>query len=186
MVMPQPESWTREEVLALPDDGNRYELFGGELLVTPSPAPRHQMVVALLSAEISRYLSEQRLGFVYTSPADLSLDGGQLAQPDLFVILGPGIGSLEWEQVPTPALVIEVLSPSTARFDRQVKRRWYQRTGVPEYWIVDPDARLVERWKPEDTRPEVLDHSLPWQPRSDVTPLTLDLPAIFAEALGPL
>ena len=63
-----------------------------------------------------------------------------------------------------PMLVVEVLSPSTARYDRQVKRRWFQRTGIPEYWIVDPDARQVERWRPTDQRPEVLDTLLLWQP----------------------
>ena len=185
MVMPHVEPWTRESVLALPDDGNRYELFGGELLVTPSPAPKHQSVVALLSAKLIRYLELTGLGIVYTSPADLSLDGNQLAQPDLFIIAGPAIGSLRWDEVPLPLLVIEVLSPGTARYDRQVKRGWYQRTGI-EYWIVDADARVVERWKPEDQRPEILDGSLRWVPRSGVDPLDLNVERLFEEALGPV
>jgi len=185
MVMPHVDPWTREDVLALPDDGNRYELFDGELLVTPSPAPRHQAVVSFLIGQISPYLRAQNLGFIYTSPGDLSLDGNQLAQPDLFVIPGPTIGNLRWEDLPTPTLVIEVLSPATARYDRQIKRRWYQRTGIPEYWIVDPDARVVERWRPEDARPEVLDQSLAWQPQSDREALVMDLAGLFTEALGP-
>jgi Uma2 family endonuclease len=185
MVMPQVEPWTRQSVLALPDDGNRYELFGGELLVTPSPAPRHQAVVAALSRRLGSYLHEGHLGHVYTSPADLPLDGNQVAQPDLFVILGPTIGNLTWEEVPLPVLAIEVLSPSTARYDRQVKRSWYPRTGI-EYWIVDPDGRVMERWRATDQRPDILDKSLRWEPGSGIDPLNLNLEDLFQEALGPV
>jgi len=86
--------------------------------------------------------------------------------------------------LPQPILVIEVLSPSTARFDRQIKRRWFQRVGIAEYWIVDPDARQVERWRPDDVRPEVLDESIEWHPTAASEPLRVDLVAMFAEILG--
>jgi Uma2 family endonuclease len=79
---------------------------------------------------------------------------------------------------------VEVLSPSTARADRTVKRRLFQRTGVSEYWIVDVDARLVKRWRPGDERPEVLTDSLTWQSDPAVEPLRVDLPAFFARVLG--
>jgi Uma2 family endonuclease len=81
-------------------------------------------------------------------------------------------------------LAIVVLSPSTARFDRLLKRRRYQRAGVAEYWIVDPDARLVERWRPDDTRPELVSEILTWQPDAAKPPLELDLPALLREAWG--
>ena len=74
-----------------------------------------------------------------------------------------------------------MLSPSTARADRIVKRRRFQRAKVPEYWIVDLDARLVERWRPGDRRPEVLEERLEWRPESSLAPLVLDLPAFFRE-----
>ena len=77
-----------------------------------------------------------------------------------------------------------MLSPSTARYDRTLKRKRYQRAGVPEYWIVDPDARVIERWRPEDERPEVASESLSWQPVPGTSPLLLDLPALFAEGWG--
>jgi Uma2 family endonuclease len=187
MGMPEmARSWTREMVLALPDDGNRYELFGGELLVTPAPAPRHQFVVATLLRILGDFVTAQAVGRVLASPADVALDGEQLAQPDLFMIPGaPGPAPRAWAQLPLPILVVEVLSPSTARYDRQVKRRWFQRAGIAEYWIVDLDSRLVERWRPSDTRPEITVESLEWRPEGAGTPLRIDLPPLFDQVLGP-
>ena len=78
---------------------------------------------------------------------------------------------------------MEVLSPSTARADRQVKRRRYQRHGVPEYWIVDLDARLVERWRPADERPEILAERLEWRAVPEAPPLEIDLGEYFSEVL---
>lgn len=81
------------------------------------------------------------------APADLDLRAGQLVQPDLFVVPPiPGRGPARWEECGIPILIAEVVSPSTARFDRITKRRRYQRSGVPVYWVVDLDARL--RWHP--------------------------------------
>ena len=77
-----------------------------------------------------------------------------------------------------------ILSPSTARADRHVKRRLYQRERVPEYWIVDVDARLIERWRPEDERPEILAEQLEWRPDPAHPPLTIDLPAYFRDVTG--
>lgn len=187
MVMPEmARSWTRDMVLALPEDGNRYELLGGELLVTPAPNPKHQILVTALLERLGPYLRAEGLGYVLTSPADVSLDGEQLVQPDLFVVRKTGaVVPARWSEIPLPLLVIEVLSPSTARYDRQVKRRWFQRAGIPEYWIVDPDARQVERWRPGDVRPEVLDDEVAWQPVGAGEALVVDLVALFAESLGP-
>ena len=89
-----------------------------------------------------------------------------------------------WVDIRGLLLAIEVLSPSTARADRTTKRRRYQRAGVPEYWVVDLDARLVERWRPEDVRPEVLTEKLAWQPDPSAPPFELDLPRYFAQALA--
>ena len=78
----------------------------------------------------------------------------------------------------------EVLSPGTARHDRFTKRHLYQAQGVPEYWIVDVNTRMVERWRPGDERAEFLADTLTWQPDPAVPPLTIDLPAYFAEVFG--
>jgi Uma2 family endonuclease len=82
-------------------------------------------------------------------------------------------------QQPLPFLVVEVLSPSTARYDRGLKRRFYQRAGVQEYWVMDLNALVVERWRPADERPQVLAETMTWQPRPDIPPLTLDLDGYF-------
>jgi Uma2 family endonuclease len=183
MAMPVLDRWTREQVLALPDDGNRYELFDGELVVTPSPAARHQGVITLLLERFVPYLGKNPVARLMLSPADLRLDGNQVAQPDLFVWPGRRMPQ-GWDAAPLPILAIEVLSPSTAHYDRALKRRYYQRAGVAEFWVVDADARLVERWCPGDERPEVLDREVAWQPAPGVAPLVIDLPAMFSELWG--
>jgi len=91
--------------------------------------------------------------------------------------------SRNWSDVKSLLLAVEILSPSTARADRHRKRIIYQSQRVPEYWIVDGDARLIERWRPDDERPEILAESLVWRPRDDVVAVTIDLPTFFAMAL---
>jgi Uma2 family endonuclease len=175
--------WTAEMVLALPPDGKRYEVIDGELLVTPAPTPLHQIVLGRLYSRLTEYLSETKAAHVFFSPADVVLDPRTLVQPDLFII--PPRERLEtWSDVRELWLVIEILSPSTARFDRQVKRRRYQRARIPEYWIVDTDARLIERWRAEDERPEVAIGEIVWSPSAAATPLRMDLTELFRETLA--
>ena len=81
-------------------------------------------------------------------------------------------------------LAVEILSPVTARADRIVKRRLYQGEGVPEYWIVDVDARLVERWRPGDERPEIVTDRLEWRPDPAHSALEMELAAYFVEVCG--
>lgn len=177
--------WTADEVRALPDDGNRYELISGELVVTPAPRGIHQVAVFELSWRIRSWLERAHGGHVLGSPADLSLGEDEVLQPDLFVYrTATGKPLHEWGDIAELALVIEVLSPTTARYDRQLKRRRYQRARIPEYWIVDLDSRLVERWRPADERPEILEDRLTWEPVLDVEALELDLKELFAEIWG--
>jgi Uma2 family endonuclease len=176
--------WTRKAVLALPDDGRRYELIDGELVVTPAPRGVHQVAVSALEAVLRDALRGTGPAHVLHSPADITLGDDEILQPDLFVYrTASGRHLLEWTDITELVLVIEVLSPSTARYDRELKRRRYQRAGVPEYWIVDLDGRVVERWRPEDTRPEQLAGVLHWAPGGDIHP-ALDLPGYFAGVWG--
>ncbi len=176
--------WTAEMVRALPDDGNRYEVVDGTLLVTPAPRPPHQAVAAELFDLLRQYLKAQQIGQALFSPADIELDARTLVQPDLFVYPKELGKPRDWSEVTRLLLAIEILSPSTARYDRQVKRRRYQRQGVPEYWIVDLDAQLFERWRPGDDRPEILRTQIEWHPAGASAPFTLDLPAYFARVVG--
>ncbi|MGE0442266.1 MAG: Uma2 family endonuclease [Gemmatimonadales bacterium] len=178
--------WTRAEVLALPDDGKRYELVDGDLLVSPSPRPAHQRAVFALAGRLMPYVVAHRLGECFYLPADLDLDADHLVQPDLFVIPSRSGGPVrEWTEAGIPLLTVEVISPSTARYDRIIKRRRYQRSGVPTYWIIDLDARLAEVWTPDAERPQVVEDILTWQPGTEAPPLRIDLPAVFNEADGP-
>ena len=181
MGMPEVVRWTRQSVLDLPSDGNRYELIDGHLLVSPTPRPLHQLSITQLFRLLDAYVVTHGLGLVMPLAADLEVEQGQLNQPDLFV-LPPGPHFERWEDAPRPLLVVEVLSSSTARYDRGLKRRFYQRARIPEYWIVDLDGRVIERWRPGDERPEVASEWLQWQPESAIPPLELDLEDFFDEA----
>jgi Uma2 family endonuclease len=172
-------------VRTLPDDGSRYEVVDGELLVTPAPVRRHQRMVGQLFRLLADYVEQAGLGEVLCSPADIGAGDRTLVQPDLFVVpLPAGEPANDWVEVRDLLLAVEVLSPSTARADRHLKRRLYQREGVPECWIVDLDARLIERWCPGDERAELLADELLWRPDAAVPPLRIDLTRLFAHIHG--
>ena len=177
--------WTADQVRGLPDDGRRYELVSGELIVTPAPRGLHQVVLLALLRRLDAHLVATGAGHILWSPADISLGEDEVLQPDLFVYrTSTGRHLRDWSDISGLLLVIEVSAPSTARYDRTLKRRRYQRADVPEYWVVDADARLVERWRPDDSRPEILTDQLTWQPMPGVAALDLDLSALFAETCG--
>ena len=179
------ERWTADQVRALPDDGQRYELIDGVLVVSPSPRPLHQECVTRLIVLLQPWLEANGAGRLLASPADISLGEDEILQPDLFVYrTADGKPLRDWSEIAELLLVVEILSPSTARFDRQLKRHRYQRAGVPEYWIVDLDSRLIERWHPEDTRPELLTDRAAWQPPGAPEALGLDVEALFREVWG--
>ena len=103
-------------------------------------------------------------------------------QPDLFVErLTDGQGPAEWSDVGIPLLIVEILSPTTAKHDRFTKRRLYQRSGVPAYWVVDLDARLVEVWTPGSMTPQVARARLEWRPDGAAAPLVIDLAEYFGQ-----
>ena len=113
------------------------------------------------------------------SPADISWGDSILVQPDLFVATLEEARSLDWSHVKTLLLTIEVLSPKTARYDRYTKRRLYQEVGIPFYWIVDPDEKLVEVWTPEMQFPKVERERVRWKPSGVEEAFVLDLEELF-------
>ena len=179
MGMAAPLYYTADMVRAMPDDGNRYEVVYGELLVTPAPRPWHQVVVQRLSLALGNYLEREPLGLVLSSPADISWGPDVLVQPDVFVVPTDEARTLTWSRMRTLLLVAEVLSPSSIKGDRFLKRLRYREAGVPLYWVVDADERTVEVWTPADDFPAIARERLQWQPAAAAQPLTLRLEELF-------
>ena len=185
MVMPMAQDWTAERARALPGDGQRYEVLDGVLAVTPAPGWKHQHVAFALARRLDAHLRANGLGRAIMAPADVEFSPTRLLEPDVFAIRDVrGRPPMNYREAGQLLLVAEVLSPPTARHDRLTKRRIYMEEGVGEYWIVDADARTIERWRPGQDRPEMIDGVLRWEPASNVPPLDLDVEAMFEEALG--
>jgi Uma2 family endonuclease len=140
---------TLEELHALPQDGNRYELIDGELLVTPAPTLGHQDAAGRLYVLLRSFAHACGCD-AYFAPADISFSNRTLVQPDLFILprRDDGLRAGRFEEVGRLLLAVEVVSPSSRLTDRNQKRRLYQREGVPAYWVVDPAERAFEVWGP--------------------------------------
>ncbi len=184
MVMSAPQPFTNiDELLALPDDGLRHELLDGQHVVTPAPSRLHQRALSELHSALKASLADRTDVEVLFSPADVRIGPRSLVQPDLFIIAKDPAGkNREWEDAPLPFLVVEVPSPSTAPRDRGAKRRLYLQADVEEYWIVDLDARLVERWRRGDDRPEMLDETLVWSLENGASG-SVDLADLFTKIM---
>jgi Uma2 family endonuclease len=180
MAMPDTaQRWTAQMVRELPDDGKRREVIHGELLVSPSPRPRHELVRIRLIMQIEPYLRASGVPeTLFGAPCDISWDADTLVQPDLLVV-PPGEVTNDWATYRTLRLAVEILSPSTARDDRVTKRRLYQEYDVATYWIVDHRAGVVEVWHPLDQRPDVVSDVLRWRVTSEAPELAVDLEALF-------
>ena len=140
-------TFTWQDYQQLPDDGRRYEVLDGELVVSPSPVPRHQIVSHRIHRQLDQAIVDQGRGEVLNAPLDVKLSDTDIVQPDLIVILDQHMDRLgEKHLTGPPDLVVEVLSPGTARRDLGTKKERYRVFGVREYWIVDPVARVVEQF----------------------------------------
>jgi len=135
---------TYEDFLSFPDDGRRHELIDGEHYVTASPATKHQRLVGRLHASLFLYLQSRGTGEVFTAPFDVVLSSSDVVEPDLLVVLEDQADILTDQHVRgAPAIVIEILSPATRVRDEQLKRGLYERAGVREYWLVDPQRDAI-------------------------------------------
>lgn len=160
----------------------RYELIDGELLVTPSPGLPHQIAVTQLLLLIAPYVERERLGIIITAPSDVELREGSITQPDLYVMPAGPVAEdrgLSWTQGHQLVLAVEVLSPASVRTDRVTKRDFYMESGVAEYWIVDLESRLFERWVPTEATPQIDQTTMSWRPAGSSAALSIDIHAYF-------
>ena len=135
---------TYDDLLDTPDDGNRYEIIGGELVVSPSPSFRHQMVSAALFRVIDRTVQAEGLGVLIYAPMDVRFHQHDIVEPDILFIRKERVGIIEQNLIEgAPDLVVEVLSPSSRHRDQVPKMAVYARAGVEEYWIADPEQRTL-------------------------------------------
>ncbi|HEV8303620.1 MAG TPA: Uma2 family endonuclease [Gemmatimonadales bacterium] len=180
MGMAAPTYYTTDMVRQMPDDGNKYEVVHGELLVTPAPRVWHQLLAQRLGVALDGYLRGEPVGHVFASRSDISwgLDD-VLVEPDVFVAPLDQVRTLDWAQIRNLLLAVEILSPSSVRYDRFTKRRLYQEQGVPLYWIVDGEARLAEVWRPQDRFPAIERERLVWHPAGSGSSFALELAELF-------
>jgi Uma2 family endonuclease len=140
----------------------------------------HQRIIGRLFVPLDAYVRPRAFGEAFASPLDVKLRPGLLLQPDLLVVPS---GELRRRSdiVQRLVLAVEIVSPSSARFDRVKKRPQYQRSRVSQYWIVDDMSQTVERWTADDETPEILSEWLVWQPAGAAEPFVLDLMQFFQD-----
>lgn len=134
---------TYDDLLKMPEDNRLREIIDGELIVSPSPSFEHQDIVGALYRVISDFLDRNPIGRVAFAPLDTVLASNQVPQPDLVYVRRERLAIVERVVSGAPDLVVEVLSEYSRRRDEVRKRELYQQFGVPEYWIVDPEADHV-------------------------------------------
>ncbi|MGH7354166.1 MAG: Uma2 family endonuclease [Candidatus Rokuibacteriota bacterium] len=142
---------TYRDYEALPNDGRRYEIHEGELSVTAAPGSRHQIVSARLLARLLAHVESRGAGIVVAAPFDVILSDTTIVEPDIVYVATDRVAQISergFEGPPT--LAVEILSPSTGQIDRQTKMQLYARHGIPWYWIVDPESRVVEVYRLAD------------------------------------
>lgn len=146
--LPQSRPLTYADLEAMPDDGHRYELLDGALIVTPSPRLTHQRVVGRLHLLLATACPPGLEALL--APFDVKLAEDTALQPDLLVCRS---ADLTERNLPTaPLLAVEVLSPSTRLIDLNLKRARYEQAGCPSYWVIDPDKPSVVVWELRDSQ----------------------------------
>ncbi|HEY8597408.1 MAG TPA: Uma2 family endonuclease [Thermomicrobiales bacterium] len=140
----QPKYWTYEDLFDLPDD-KRYEIIEGVLYEMPAPNAAHEIITMNLVQFVFSLVVWPLGGKILTAPLDLFLRRGNPVQPDLLVLLPDQLGMISGRGIEgAPALLVEILSPGNSRHDLVTKRALYADAGVQEYWIVSPEAMIIE------------------------------------------
>ena len=145
---------TYDDFLQFPDDGKRHELIDGEHYVTPSPNTKHQVVSGNLYFLLRRWLEDHPLGRVFYAPFDIVFTRFDIVEPDLLYMSNERATSILTEKHVTgpPEIIIEIGSPGTRKRDETIKKRLYEREGVSEYWVVDPELDVVRVYRVDNGR----------------------------------
>jgi Uma2 family endonuclease len=167
-----------DDYCAIPNDGKRYELVDGQVHVSPATSPLHQRLVGNLFVMLRAHFS--RPAEVFVSPIDVILTPHDVVQPDLVVVTDPGLVSARGIEG-APALVVEVLSPTTTAYDRTTKAQRYAALGIPHYWIVDPETRTLECFRSHEAAYQLVGSFGPdaTLTHPDFPGLRFDLPALW-------
>ena len=170
--------YTVDDLERFPEDGNRYELVGGTLLVTPAPTAAHQIVANRIQTLLSQAV--QRTGYAHVvGPGAICAPPRTQLQPDILVYPSRFSPRTDWLRITEHWLAVEVLSRSSRAYDREVKPGAYFALGVPELWLVDCRDRSIEVWRARGER-EVARDVLRWAVSSVGLIVSVDLTEVFA------
>jgi Uma2 family endonuclease len=136
---------TYDDFLLFPDDGKRHELIDGEHYVTPSPTTRHQRISGRLYLMIASWLETHPIGQLFYAPLDIVFTQFDVVEPDLLYMSNERASGILTDKHVTgpPEILIEIASRGTRKRDESIKKRLYERSGVEEYWVVDPEVDVV-------------------------------------------
>ena len=179
--------WTVDMLDALPDDGQRYELIDGIVHVTPAPGLPHQLIAGYLYYLLTTYLRGSSVGRALISPSDVRRGDRtrNRVQPDTFVVrLADGRLPPYPFAMSDLLLAVEVPSPGNPSYDYQTKRTLYIANGIPEYWVLNGEARNLSRWRGAADPGEVLSGRVEWRPAGMPEPFVLDLLRFFDDAIA--
>jgi len=181
---PAVRRWTYDEFARLPSDGNRYEVIGGKVYVTPAPTPFHQEITGRLSDLLRPFVKQHGLGRALAGPIDVLFAEGDYLEPDFIFVRQERIGLFTRRGFEGPPdLVIEIASGTMAR-DRGIKRQRYAQFGVPEYWLLDPRAKRLEIYRTTDDpgrQTQIVTGDYHWQPVSDGPSLEIDVAELLSD-----
>ena len=179
MVMPfTAPRFTIADLDRFPDDGNRYELLGGQMLVTPAPGPQHQVVLARLIMRLVDYLGPYGPA-IFVTPGVIQLEDHTQLEPDLLVFPVGLTDETSWRRITGWWLAVEVSGRDSKVYDRDFKRDAYLRLGVREVWRVDLMDQRVHRSRPGEATEVPYGNELRWHPPEMAEALFLPVPALF-------
>lgn len=142
-----------EHYVLIPDDGKRHEIIEGEHFVNPAPNLYHQTLSRRIQFQLYTQIELTGQGTVFDAPVDVQLNEYNIVQPDLVVVLSENSSILTKPKIDgMPDLMIEILSPSNTKHDRETKMQLYLKSKISEYWIVDPEQKVIEQYIYEDNQ----------------------------------